>query len=183
VRVDVELGSEAEHALLGAHVGGVELRVADRGLEDAFCGQTGGKCLRRKGIPRVADRLSTEQVRFELEVGSKCLKRPPRLASHLRPDAVSQEDDDGQVSTPSRASTASASVSIPTGSSLASTGPGVFKPSPVTTRTTRSSSSSSPSSTACRRAPRETPAAVSPKTPACCARTLMLSPTSSSGTA
>ncbi len=84
-------------------------------------------------------------------------------------------------STPS--TNASASASIRMGSNVCDTGPGVFRPSPVTSRTTRERSLSSPASTAARRAPSVTPVAVSPKTPVVPARSAMFSPISSSATA
>ena len=95
--------------------------------------------------------------------GADLLESAKRLPHHLGADPVARE-----APLPSREhaeplQNRSASASIPIGSRRASTGPGVFSPSPVTTSTTRSSAPSSPSSTARRRAPRETPAAVSPK--------------------
>ena len=85
-------------------------------------------------------------------------------------------------------------VTVPVGTTLdqakavlqecrrSATGAGVFRPSPVTSRTTRSSPG--PMSARPRRsAPSVTPAAVSPKTPVVSASSAMLSPTSSSATA
>ena len=89
VGVDVELGPKAEHALLGADLSGVELGVPDRAFEDGLRCLAGGERLLRERVARVPDRLRSERVLLELEIGGDPLESPKRLSNHLRPDPVS----------------------------------------------------------------------------------------------
>ena len=69
VGVDVELRAQAEHALLGAYRGRVEVGMADRGLEHRLGAQARSEGLRRERVARLADRLRPERALLELEVG------------------------------------------------------------------------------------------------------------------
>ena len=105
VRVDVELGAKAEHALLRTHLGRVELGVADRALEDGLRCLAGGERLLRERVARVADRLRSERVLLELEVGGDLLESAKRLPHHLGADPVAGKHHYRHVSTPSRSRT------------------------------------------------------------------------------
>src|SRR5947209_9071972 len=97
-----------------------------------------------------------------------------------RGDLVAVRLDHAAAPSRSSSSSTSASIVIP---SRTSTTFGVFRPVPVTSRTTQSSSATAPAAAAARSAPTVTPAAVSPKTPVVAASSDMFGPTSSSGTA
>ena len=136
-----------------------------------------------RGVARVADRLRPERVLLELEIGGDLLEGAKRFAHHLGADPVAGKNNNRHVSTPSRAEH---SVRVR------------LDPDRLEPRLDRAGRFQAvarddeddavvlaelalldcPPERA-----EETPAAVSPKTPACCARTLMFSPTSSSGTA
>ena len=120
VRVDVELAAQAEQPLLRPHVGGVELRIADRRLaaprrprgrrrasRPAAGRRSRGSRRRRRGAPRARRRAAARE-------------HPHRGGRDLGPDPVAGEGDDlhGRIihaATRSASSTASASASISTG--------------------------------------------------------------------
>ncbi len=106
VGVDVQLGAEAQHALLRTDLGGVELGVADRAFEDAAADALQAASVSSgRGVARVPDRLRPERVLFELEVGGDLLESAKRLPHHLGADPVAWQDYNCTVSTPSRSST------------------------------------------------------------------------------
>ena len=97
IRVNVELGAQPEHPLLGPDVGCVELGIADGRLEDGVGAATGRERLLGKRRPRRPDRGGTEEVIIELEVGREVAQHALRHDHHLGPDAVAGQAHDARA--------------------------------------------------------------------------------------
>ena len=98
VRVDVELGAQLEHPLLRTDLGRVELRIADRRLQDRIGVTAGRERLLRERRARRPDRRSAEEVLLELEIGRELAQRALGHRHHLGPDAVAGQAHDAQAS-------------------------------------------------------------------------------------
>ena len=94
VRVRVERAAQPEQPLLRAHVGRVELRVADRALQHRGRAEARLERVVGQRASRGANRGSADQPLLQLDVGREQLQRQPRLFGHLRADAVPREEDD-----------------------------------------------------------------------------------------
>ena len=102
IRIDVELGAELEHPLLGTNLGGVELGVADRCLEHGVGGMAGRERLGRERRARRADRGRADEVLLELEIGRELPQDALRDGHHLGPDAVAGKAHDARACVQSR---------------------------------------------------------------------------------
>ena len=88
VRIHVELRAEPQHSLLRAHVGGVELGVADRRLEHRGGGAARLEGRVGEGVASRSDRGRSEQVVLELEIRGELAQHPLRGSHHFGADAV-----------------------------------------------------------------------------------------------
>ena len=91
VRVYVELGAEPEHSLLGPHLGGVELRVADGRLEHCVGGAARLQGLGGERVARRPDCSRSEEVVLEHDVGRELAEHALRDRHDLGADAIAGE--------------------------------------------------------------------------------------------
>ncbi len=94
VRVDVQRAAQPDEALLGPHLGAVELGSADRAHEHGVGLAAGCERLGRQRLPGLADRGAAEKVFLDLEVERQLRQHAGRGRGDLGADPVAGEEDD-----------------------------------------------------------------------------------------